>query len=248
MAKKIKAVPVEDEATASKSNPHIGSTLDSLFEELHEPIPSETETSSYRESDTQPVAKTPDEEAKDEEAAAAEELELSTLTVQAREERRLAKKPKINHLKSGVLTDPETGDKLPVFDIGDRIIVERCSMLLSGSPWLDTRLYEVRWIDDESGAVHCCDPEFMHHAVISFKSPFHRIVIPPVRGNPFAVPRGRSAQTPGEGLPVAIGTPAKRGRGRPKGSKNRAKDVIKAEKAERQSQKNSSKRRRRVIK
>lgn len=182
-----------------------------------------------RETESPEVTAPPDEEAPDD----------GSLTPAQRELNRLSKRPRIDHLQPGTVTDPETGERLPLFDLGDRIIVERCTDLLKGVPWLDTRLYVVVHIDDDTGAVRCTDPEFNHQAVVSFKSPFHRIVIPPPRGNPFAAPRTR--QAPVNDGPKPEG---KRGRGRPKGTKNRPKEVIAAEKAERSQQRSAGIRRR----
>lgn len=194
-----------------------------------------TDTLNDRETESPEVTVTPDED----------DVADVSLTPAQRESNRLAKRPRLDHLQPGTVTDPETGDRLPLFDVGDRIIVDRCTDLLEGCPWLDTRLYIVKSIDDESGAVHCSDPEFNHHAVVSFRNPFHRIVLPPPRGNPFAAPKGRPRRE--EGLPKPEGkrdeSSSKRTRGRPKGSKNRAADVVAADKLAQQSLRSSGRKR-----
>lgn len=151
-----------------------------------------------------------------------EEYASASLTPEQREQRRLAKKPKIDHLQDGTTT-LDDGSILPLFDVGDTIVAERHISFVDNHPWLDTRLYTVRSIDDEKGIVHCTDVELVHYACIGFKHPHTRIKLAPKRGNPFKAPKVEKVQVelpPGE----------KKKRGRPKGSKNRPKDVIKAEK------------------
>jgi hypothetical protein len=100
-------------------------------------------------------------------------------------------------------------------------------------------------MDDHTGAVRCLDPEFKHQAVVSYRSPFHRIVFPSKRGNPFTGQRGNSGtvtpKPPQEkGSNVEVGdtnATKKKGRGRPKGAKNRPKEVVAAEKAARAEEK-----------
>lgn len=151
-----------------------------------------------------------------------EEYASASLTPEQREQRRLAKKPKIDHLQDGTAT-LDDGTILPLFDVGDTIVAERHISFTADHPWLDTRLYTVRSIDDEKGIIHCTDVELVHYACIGFKHPHTRIKLAPKRGNPFKAPKVEKVQVelpPGE----------KKKRGRPKGSKNRPKDVIKAEK------------------
>lgn len=158
----------------------------------------------------------------DEEKEAAEEYESATLTPEQREQRRLSKKPKIDHLPDATAC-LDDGTVLPLFDVGDKIIAERHISFLNGNPWLDTRVYTVRSIDDEKGIVHCMDDELHHYACIGFRHPFTRVKLAPAKGNPFKAPK---VEKPKADLPPG----EKKKRGRPKGSKNRPKDVIKAEK------------------
>ena len=158
-----------------------------------------------------------------------EDPETSSLTPEQREQRRLSRKPRIDHLMDGTAVLPD-GTILPLFDVGDRIVAERHISFLTGTPWLDTRVYVVRSIDDEKGAVHCMDEEMQHYACVGFKTPTTRIKLANKKGNPFAVPKVAKVQpvlAPGE----------KKRRGRPKGSKNRPKEIIEAEKKARKEEK-----------
>lgn len=168
----------------------------------------------------EPVEVVDELEADDKEA-----FEFGSLTPEQREQKRLARKPNIDHLVDGTVT-MDNGELLPLFDVGDTIVAERHISLMPGHPWLDTRVYVVNRIDDETGAIHCTDPEYHHYACIGYKSPFTRIKLCPKGTNPFKAPK---AEKPAA-APAADGSPApKKGRGRPKGSKNRPKDVIKQE-------------------
>lgn len=144
-----------------------------------------------------------------------------TLTPEQREQKRLSKRPNIDHLPNGTVV-LDDGSILPLFDVGDRIIAERHISFLNGHPWLDTRVYLVKSIDDDTGAVHCFDEELHHYACVGFKHPFTRIKLCPKKGNPFKAPKVEKTKVelpPGE----------KKRRGRPKGSKNRPKEIIQAE-------------------
>lgn len=149
-----------------------------------------------------------------------EAYESGGLTPEQREKRRLQKKPPIDHLKDGTAT-LDDGSILPLFDVGDRIVAERHISFLAGAPWLDTRVYVVREINDETGEVHCTDEEMRHYACVGFKHPFTRIKLAPKKGNPFLVPKVKKEQP--------VRAPGDKKRGRPKGSKNRPKEVIEAE-------------------
>lgn len=144
-----------------------------------------------------------------------------SLTPEQREAKRLARKPYIDHLDDGVAD--VNGERVPLFNVGDRIVVERRISFLTNHPWLDTRVYVVKIIDDETGAVHCTDEEMQHYACVSFKSEHQRIKLAPKKGPIFA--RKKKEEKPK--LVADDGTAKKRGR--PKGSKNRSKEVIEAE-------------------
>lgn len=162
-----------------------------------------------------------------------EEMESALLSKEQREQRRLARRPSIDHLADAVGTLPN-GDKIALFDVGDRIVVER-NLLWSLNTWLDTRVYLVREIDDETGVVKCTDEEMQHHATVGFKHPGQLFKLCPSKGNPFTQGAVRAAQKAAkEAASATPGDPSKpeekRRRGRPKGAKNRPRDEIKAEK------------------
>lgn len=157
--------------------------------------------------------------------ACGEAYESYFMTPEQREQRRLARKPPIDHLPDGVAT-LDDGTVLPLFGVGDRIVAERRTSFLAGTPWLDTRVYVVRSIDHEKGEVRCTDEEMGHYACVGFRHPFTRIKLAPRKGDPFRVPRRREKR--GEEPPPGPGE--RKRRGRPKGSKNRPKEVIEAEK------------------
>ena len=152
----------------------------------------------------------------DEDAEALAEQQLGR---EERERRRLARKPDISHLKPGVAE--VGGELIPLFDVGSRIVVERTAGLLRSRPWLDTRVYIVRMIDDDKGIVGAWDEEWphgTHNCFLSFKDGFHDIRLAPKAGNPFVPRKERPKATE-----AADPTAPKRKRGRPKGSKNRPK-------------------------
>ena len=154
----------------------------------------------------------------------------TTLTPEQREQRRLSRKPRIDHLMDGTAT-LDDGTVLPLFDVGDRIVAERHISFLTGAPWLDTRVYIVKSIDDETGAVHCPDEEMQHYACVGYKNPHTRIKLAAKKGDPFKVPKVAKVQPelpPGE----------KKRRGRPKGFKNRPREIIEAEKRAKKEEKN----------
>lgn len=171
-----------------------------------------------------------------------EELDLNLSPEQA-DERRLARRPNIEHLQDGVarLTD---GRVIALFDVGDRIVVDRM-LLWDPKKWLDTRVYEVREIDDDTGLIRAWDVVAEHNSFLSFTHPTSTVKLAPARGNPFRAPPGwqraqnihpvedkETIQTDAPIIPVStVEQPVKRGRGRPKGSKNRPKDEIQADKA-----------------
>jgi hypothetical protein len=183
-----------------------------------------------------------------------QQISVSNLSSGAGEARRLARRPDTDHLKPGTVSTGE-GEVLPLFNAGDRIVVERCCSFLSGNPWLDTYIYKVVSIDDETGAVKCLDEDTEHHSTVSFKSKFQRVFLCPKTGNPFtetakklAAKEEARAVAKKEGLPSRDETPAapvgKKGRGRPKGTKNRPKEVIMAEKQKKAEEKRVKKARR----
>src|SRR5262245_24945619 len=71
-------------------------------------------------------------------------------------ERRENLRPGIEHLEVGVAVTEVDGQEtlVALFDVGDRVVVERRSELIGGG-WLDTRVLLVQHIDDQSGVVRC---------------------------------------------------------------------------------------------
>lgn len=147
------------------------------------------------------------------------------LSKEARFARWQAKRPNIDHLKDAVHV-MEDGSCLPLFDVGDRIVVDRRTKLLDGLPWLETIVGKVRSIDDDSGLVTIWDEESDQRnpacRYTNFKDNLHIFKLAPVKGNPFDPPPPEKKAAPPK-------DPNRKGRGRPKGSKNRPKDVIQAE-------------------
>lgn len=149
------------------------------------------------------------------------------------------KRPRIDHLPVGVVeTD---GIRLPVFDLGDRIVADRRTDFLDGTPWLDTLVGQVVSIDDDTGVVVLLDeesdPRCPIKRFVSFMNPLQELRLAPAYGNPFNAGLFKAQQkeearkkAAAELKALGLEAPPKRGRGRPPGSKNRPKDIIQAEK------------------
>lgn len=144
---------------------------------------------------------------------------------------RNARKPNISHLKPALVV--VDGAPLPLFNIGDKIVIERYASVLAARPWLDTLTYTVESIDDETGVVGLWNEDLKQHALGNY-------ITGPKKGDVYCLaiaketigkkkrgrPRVRPLPPEGEPKPVRKGK-----RGRPPGSKNRPKDVIAAERA-----------------
>lgn len=144
---------------------------------------------------------------------------------------RNARKPDISHLKPALVV--VDGAPLPLFNIGDKIVIERYASVLAARPWLDTLTYTVESIDDETGVVGLWNEDLKQHALGNY-------ITGPKKGDVYCLaiaketigkkkrgrPRVRPLPPEGEPKPVRKGK-----RGRPPGSKNRPKDVIAAERA-----------------
>lgn len=92
-------------------------------------------------------------------------------------ERRAARRPDVSHLADAIAIT-EGGKRIPLFNIGERILIERRSSFLKGNPWIDTNVYTVLGIDDDTGVVSLWNEEFKQHArstlndpLITFKFP-----------------------------------------------------------------------------
>lgn len=149
------------------------------------------------------------------------------------------KKPAIDHLDDAVVF---LSDGTPVFvpEIGERVIIERYTSLLPGRPWLDTKLYLIRDVDQETGHLSLWDEETQHWVVSNFADGLqsgYRFKLPPDHGR--GIPKKKHRRTKEERRQAKedswaqMATKKKSRRGRPKGSKNRDKAVIQAEKLER---------------
>lgn len=192
-------------------------------------------------------------------------IEDFILSPEQREQQRLAKKPSIDHLSPGVIV--KDNKIVPLFSQGDRIVVERYATLVNGCPWLDTFVARVISLDTETGVVRITDEETQHAGFVSFKQGHTVIKLAPKSGNPFEGKRMmRRSKTMKKIIEAQIAKDEeeqatknndkfaaknvenqqekKKGRGRPKGSKNRDKETIKNEKlAKRASKKANGKKR-----
>lgn len=125
---------------------------------------------------------------------------------------------------------------LPLFHEGDKIVVERYAAFLKGKPYLDTKTFRVERIDIATGRMHLFDEGTEQNAIMNWHSSV-------TAGNVFKLARGKvdittkrkrgrpkkaSSSVEAEAKPAG----EKRGRGRPKGVKNRDKEIIAAEKIE----------------
>lgn len=156
---------------------------------------------------------------------------------------RTARKPDVSCLE-----DAFSKDGTPLFDVGGRIVIERYATTIPGLPWLDTQTYVVREVDTVSGVMKLWNPHVYQTALTNYKLGLANgflFKLAPTRGSIGNKKRGRpKKQTPaGAGAPTSTPTSPgagatsstspgeKRGRGRPKGVKNRSKEVIRAERA-----------------
>jgi hypothetical protein len=142
--------------------------------------------------------------------------------------RKVVSKPDISLLPDAI----EGG--MPQFGPGDKIVIERYASFLKGNPYLDTRTYKVIDIDAFTGKMHLYDESLNQNAVDNWKTGIKSgNVYKLAMGNAVTTKkkRGRPRKNPIEAPKLVDPTVPKRGRGRPKGVKNRAKDVIAAEKA-----------------
>lgn len=127
----------------------------------------------------------------------------------------------------------------PVFKAGDKIVIERYATILEGRPYLDTRTYRVMELDDVSGRMRLYDEALCQFAADNWRAGasvgnVYKLAMGVVVGTKKR--RGRPRKSPIEAPPAPTTTPeVKRSRGRPKGSKNRTKEEIRAEKAEKRS-------------
>lgn len=81
-----------------------------------------------------------------------------------RELARLASRPSIDHLADAVV------DGKFVVPVGGRLVIDRLASILSGSPWLDTRCYTVRDVNQETGLLLLSEEETQGKAMSNFRT------------------------------------------------------------------------------
>lgn len=125
---------------------------------------------------------------------------------------------------------------VPQFKEDDKIVVERYSAFLKGKPYLDTKTYRVLRLDEFTGRMHLFDEQLEQNAIMNWKESLRFGTVFKLATGKLHIStkkkRGRPRKNPMEEVvPVDPNAP-KRGRGRPKGTVNRDKEVIAAAKAE----------------
>lgn len=168
-------------------------------------------------------------------------VSLLMLDPEAAKAAREARRPNISWLKDAILYD-DKGLPVPVFDVGDKIVIERrAGGVLRGAPWLDTQTYVVESIDDDTGLMHLWNRELCQRA-------YGNYITGPASGDVYKLApntrtsftkkkRGRPKKNPEKEVSVTPPSGEKKKRGRPKGSKNRSRDEINSEKAEKRAAK-----------
>ena len=161
-------------------------------------------------------------------------------TAAAAEAGKQVNKPMIDHLPDAVIKD-ELGIPTLLAVPGDKIVIERVATVLQGKPWLDTKTYTIESIDAATGNIGLWDDDLHRSAASNFIQGVkagYRFKLPNIKGLSIGKkkrgrPRKNPTGAPEPAKPVQLdaeGKPVIRKRGRPAGSKNRDKDVIKAEK------------------
>jgi len=149
----------------------------------------------------------------------------------ARKTRWMLRRPSIDHLEPASVTTELEGEitTLPLFDLGDRIVIDSCTPHLKGSPWLETIVGTVKSIDDDTGDISVFDEATDQRCPTvrwaNIRNELQVIRLAPAKGDPFDTALATRVVKP-----VLQPGQVKRGRGRPPGVKNRPKEVIKAEK------------------
>ena len=147
-------------------------------------------------------------------------------------------KPDIDNLSDAVVF---LEDGTPVFvpEVGEKVIIERYTSLLPGRPWLDTRVYVVREIDEDTGRLSLWDEDSKYWATSNFIDGLkngYRFKLTPDVGR--GISKKRHRRTKEERMlakqdALEKSFEKKKKRGRKPGTKNRSKEVIAVEKAER---------------
>lgn len=156
------------------------------------------------------------------------------------ERSKTAAKPLIDHLDDAVGKD-QFGNPILLAKVGDKIIIERVATVLSHKPWLDTKTYVITNIDGVTGDLVLMDTDLGQQAgsnyIVGTKHGY-RFKLPNSKGMSIGKrKRGRPRKNP-TGAPEPVkpvqlgpdGKPVAKKRGRPTGTKNRSKDIIRAEK------------------
>lgn len=172
------------------------------------------------------------------------EFRRSLASILAPKRNRDLDRPDISHLDDAIIKDPVSG--LPDVRVrpGDRIVIERRSYILKESPipWLDTRLWIVNDVDRDRGILRLFNDEFQQHGTDSFVAGLAAgqvYKLAPKDGSRWDVAPKRKKVVVAPAQPVVNehGTPVKKKRGRPPGAKNRSREEIAAEKAEKKARK-----------
>ena len=121
------------------------------------------------------------------------------------------------------------------FKEGDKLVIERYSSFLAGKPYLDTKTYRVVRHDEFTGRLHLFDEQLDQNAIMNWKEGLRYGTVFKLATGKVDIStkrkRGRPKKEVVDAPPPSTPTGEKRGRGRPKGAKNRSKEVIAAEKA-----------------
>lgn len=146
---------------------------------------------------------------------------------------RTARRPDISWLEDAVTVNSD-GSVYLHFDVGARIVIERYALTIPGNPWLDTQTYVVQSIDPASGVLQLWNPDLYQSALTNFKLGLQhgfKFKLAPTRGASIGKKRRGRPRTKPEAPKVEKPEgEKKKGRGRPKGIKNRPKEVIVEEK------------------
>jgi len=167
--------------------------------------------------------------------------EVDEITRAERLERAKASaKPLIDHLADAVGKD-QFGNPILLAKVGDKIIIERIATVLSHKPWLDTKTYVITNVDGVTGDLVLMDTDLGQQAGSNYITGVdrgYRFKLPNSKGMSIGKrkrgrPRKNPTGTPEPVKPIQLGPdgkPIAKKRGRPTGTKNRPKEVIKAEK------------------
>lgn len=156
------------------------------------------------------------------------------------EHKKSAAKPLIDHLEDAVTKD-EFGNLVLNAKVGDKIVIERVAHILVHKPWLDTKTYVIQGVDGVTGNLQLMDHDLGQTALSNYITGLqhgYRFKLPNAKGISIGKrkrgrPRKNPTGAPEPSKPVQLGPdgkPISRKRGRPAGTKNRSKEVIKAEK------------------